>query len=104
MVAAQVNHFGLSLLGFLKDRADELCVLSRPLCASPQLPAVNDVTIEDQLLGAGVLQEMENLPNLAIGGSEVNIREDDCAESNYCFFHAAGGGVGSDGPVWQPYS
>jgi hypothetical protein len=91
----------LSFLGFFQDRPDELGVLSGPLGAAAQLPAVNDVAIENKLLRARVLQKMKDLPNLAIRGPEVNIRKDDGTESKYCFFHAAEGGVGDNRPVWQ---
>jgi len=57
MVAAQVDHLGPTLLKFLEDDANEARVGLGPLSGAFELPAVDNISIEDELLAADVAEE-----------------------------------------------
>jgi len=73
VVAAEVDDLRVPLLEHLQDDADEVRVGLRPLAVALQLPAVDDVSIQYQLLAAHVAQEVVNLCNLGIDRSQVDV-------------------------------
>ena len=62
-------------------------MFTRPLMAATNRPGVHDVAIENQLGAAGVLEKMRDLFDLAVGGAEVDIGQDDRSVTQDRFFH-----------------
>lgn len=85
VVTAEVDHLDLLLLDFLQDQSDEAGMLGGPSAFAVQRPSVDDVPIEDQLVAMGVLEEMINFVDLAVGRSQMNVGQDDRAESENSF-------------------
>ena len=81
VVAAQVDHLRVAFFHVFEDDADETRVGVVPLAAAHELPAVNDVAVEDELLAADVAEKMRDLADLAVGGAEVHVGEDDGADA-----------------------
>src|SRR5580658_1434250 len=81
MVAPEVHDLRVALLEHLQNDADEVGVGLGPLAVSLQLPAVDDVAVEDELLAADVAQEMVHLGDLRVDGPQVDVREDDGARA-----------------------
>ncbi len=74
MISPEVDDIRPALVDFLEDQADEPCMLAGPAAFPAEGPAVNDVTVEDQPVAFGVLEEVVDLFNLTIGGAQVDIR------------------------------
>jgi hypothetical protein len=74
MISPEVDDIRPARVDFLEDQADEPCMLARPAAFPAEGPAVNDVTVEDQPVAFGVLEEVVDLFNLTIGGAQVDIR------------------------------
>src|ERR1022692_780153 len=61
----------------LQHDSDEVGVRLRPLPVSPQLPAVDDVAVQDEFLAADVPEKVVHLGDLGINGSQVDVGYDD---------------------------
>ena len=77
MVAADVDDLGAALLEHLEDGADETGVGVGPAAGAAQLPAIDDVAVEDEFFAADVFEEVVDLGDAAGGGAEVDVGEDD---------------------------
>ena len=73
VIAAQINDLRVALFQFLEDDADEARVGLGPLPGAAQLPAVDDVAVEDELLAADAAEKMVHLARLAVGRAEVHV-------------------------------
>ena len=60
---------------------DDVVVRLVPVPAALQLPAVDDVADEVQVVGFGAAQEFEQRPRLAAGRAEVGVGDEDGTES-----------------------
>jgi len=76
----------VSFFEFLEDDADEAGVGFGPTAAALEGPAVDDVAVQDEFFAADVAQKMIHFRGFALGGAEVDIGEDDGADSE--FVHA----------------
>ena len=76
MVAAHVDDFGVFFFQFFENDADEARVRFLPTAAALKLPAVDDVAVENEFLAAHVTEEVIYLDRLALGGAEMDIRDD----------------------------
>ena len=80
VITAQIHDLGVAFLQFLEHDAHEARVRLRPVAGTGQLPAVDDVAIEDQSFAARVTKKVIHLVDLAVGGAEVDIRENHRAD------------------------
>ena len=87
VIAAEVNDLGVTLLKFLQDDADEAGVCLGPLPGAFELPAIDDVAVEDEFLAADMTEEVIYFIDLAFGSAEVDIRKDDGADVEMLFIH-----------------
>ena len=86
VVAPKVNDLRAPLLHFLEHNAHETRVRLLPAPTTPQLPSVDDVAVEDQLVAPDMLQEMVHLVGLGVDGAEMDIGDDYGAD---VLFHEA---------------
>jgi hypothetical protein len=54
VIAPHIHDLGVAFLQFLEHDADETRVRFGPVAAAPELPAVDDVAVEDQFVAADV--------------------------------------------------
>ncbi len=71
----------------LQHDADEPRVRLGPLPGAAQLPAVDDVAVEDQLRAARVAEEVVHLLDLAVRRAEVDVGDDDGADVEDLLIH-----------------
>ena len=76
VVAADIHHLGIALFEHLEDDADESRVSLGPVAGPPQLPAVDDIAVENELLTADVAEKMVHLARLAVGRAEMHVGDD----------------------------
>src|ERR1039457_4387829 len=77
VVSPEVHDLRVPLLEHLQHDSDEVGVRLRPLPVSPQLPAVDDVAVQDEFLAADVPEKVVHLGDLGINGSQVDVGYDD---------------------------
>jgi hypothetical protein len=75
VVPSKVDHLRVSLLQLLQDNANEAGVCLGPVTRPCQLPAIDDVTIQDQTLTANVAEKMIHLLNLTVRRAEMHVRQ-----------------------------
>ena len=75
VIAAQVNDAAFVLGGEADDVLKKVTVLFGPFTAFAQLPAINDVAVQDQGLTLVVLQKVEHLFGFAGFDAEVDVRK-----------------------------
>ena len=91
MIPAQVDNLCISLLQFFEDKANKAGVFFIPSAVTRETPAVDDISIQDELLTMRVLEEVVYLLDLTVLGPQVDIREEDGLVAERCLFHSDGG-------------
>ena len=86
MIAPQVNDIRPLFLNLLQDMTDKARVLAVPAPIPAKRPPIDDVTVENEAIRLGVLQEVIDLVHLAVGRTKVDIREDDRLEPENSLF------------------
>ena len=81
VVSTDVNDFGPAVLHHLHENLEEagMCGLpaARPVLAD--VPAVDDVAVEEEPFAVDAAQETADLLDFGVGSSQVNVREDNGA-------------------------
>ncbi|MNN24475.1 hypothetical protein D3C81_1379100 [compost metagenome] len=72
MVAGDVDHLGAAL-AHGQQAADNVGVRLRPVHAATQLPAIDDVADQVDLIGLIALEELRQVLGLAIARSQVHV-------------------------------
>ena len=89
MVAPDVYHLGDAILHHPHYRLEKEGVFRLP-AALPgsllQLPAVNDIPVENQPVAVNSAQELRRLLNFSVSGAKMHVRDDDCPVM-WSFFH-----------------
>lgn len=76
MVSPKVKDIRFVFLDFLKNKPNKAGVSSVPSTASTEGPTVDDISVEDEVFAGGVLEEVVDFIDLAIGSTEVYIGEE----------------------------
>ena len=74
MVAADVNHLGL-LATFAENFLDEHVVVVAPEPTKLQLPAVNEIADDIEILAIHHAQEFQQLRHAGMAGAEMDVRD-----------------------------
>ena len=80
VVAGDVDDLG-AFARLAEDFLHDVVMRLMPVPAAPQLPAVDDVADEVEVIGFGAPQELEQTAGLAAGRAEVGVRDPDGPES-----------------------
>jgi len=81
VVAAYVDDLGVFFLQFFEYNADEACVGFGPAASALELPAVDNIAVEDKFLAADVAEEMVYLSGFTFGRAEVDVGENNSADA-----------------------
>jgi hypothetical protein len=92
VVAGHVDHFR-ALARLAQQLLHHVVVALRPVPATAQLPAVDDVAYQIEHVGLVVLQEIEQIRGLATGRAEMDIGQPDGAVAMCGRFRSGGGAV-----------
>ena len=85
MVTPQINYFGAEVVHHFQDGFEERGVLFFPSTVFFELPAVNDVAVQDELLAFVLFQKIGYFSRPRTLGAEVEVRDDDCSEMGVAF-------------------
>lgn len=81
VVAAEVDDAGFALVNFFEDEAQEAGMGAFPSAAAAEGPSVDNIPVEEKGLAVDVFEEVIHLIDLAIGGTQMDIGEDDGPEA-----------------------
>ena len=76
VIAAEVDDLRVFFLEFFQYDADEARVGFGPTAPALELPAVDDVAVEDEFFAAHVTEKMVHLGGFTFAGAEVDVGED----------------------------
>jgi len=73
VVAAQIDDLRVPLLDFFEHQTNKSRMRICPTSSAGEAPAIDDITIQDQLLAVGVLEEVVYLINFTIECAQMHI-------------------------------
>ena len=76
MVAGHIDHLG-ALARLAQQLLHHIVVALSPIPAAPEAPAVDDIADEIEIIGLGMLQEIEEEFGLAALGAEMDVADPD---------------------------
>jgi hypothetical protein len=83
MVAPEIHHLRMRVGQTFHQQPEKSGVFLLPLARFAELPAVDDVSVENEFVATVMAEKMNHFPYAGVADTQVDIREHDCSEVRF---------------------